>query len=61
MIVRQAGFVISIAVLGAALSTVSVASAFPPLFMIATFAAVIAVVTSLGVLSMKAPQARAAD
>jgi hypothetical protein len=53
--------VISIAVLGAALSTVSVASAFPLLFMIATFAAVIAVVTSLGVLSMKAPQARAAD
>lgn len=61
MIVRQAGFVISIAVLGAALATVSVASAFAPLFIIATFAAVIAVVTSLGVLPMKPPQARAAD
>jgi MFS family permease len=54
MIVRQAGFVISIAVLGAALATVSVASAFAPLFMIATFAAVIAVVTSLRVLPMNA-------
>ena len=56
MIVRQAGFAISIAASGATLRTIDAAAAFATPFTLAAFAALIALVAALVLLPAKSSQ-----
>lgn len=56
MIVRQSGFAISIAALGATLGTTSVAAAFATPFALAAFTAVVAMVAAMVLLPAKSSQ-----
>jgi MFS family permease len=56
MIVRQAGFAISIAALGATLGTTDVAAAFATPFILAAFVALVAIVAALVLLPAKSSQ-----
>jgi hypothetical protein len=61
MIVRQAGFAISVAALGATLETTDVAAAFATPFALATFAALVAMLATLVLLPAKSSQNVASD
>jgi hypothetical protein len=56
LIVRQAGFAISIAALGATLTTTDIATAFAAPFALATLAALVAVVAALILLPARSAQ-----
>jgi MFS family permease len=55
MIARQAGFVISIAALGATLATTNIAAAFAIPFALAAFAALLAIIAAVALLPAKPP------
>jgi hypothetical protein len=61
MIVRQAGFAISIAALGATLGTTDVAAAFATPFALAAFAAMVAMLAALVLVPAKSSQNIAPD
>jgi hypothetical protein len=56
LIVRQAGFAISIAALGATLTTTDMATAFAAPFALATLAALVAIVAALILLPARSAQ-----
>ena len=56
LIVRQAGFAISIAALGATLTTTDIATAFAAPFALATLAALVAIVAALILLPARSAQ-----